>query len=143
MSPVAGEASLRSDLKAERNDLKVDTKIRINGLSLVSPKELSSSEPRDWGPALLLGLLNAQGEIVLDIAFKTKLDEPKFENVAIEHASLGPSGASVIPAISPETIEGYKKIGEEFKAMGKEFKTIFKKEGQSATSAPVHEPAGT
>lgn len=142
MSPAAGQIGVRSDLKSIRNDLEVKAQLKVNDLLLESQKDPSSSEPRDWGTMVFLGILNARGEITVDIGFKTKLDEPRFENVSIERVSMGSSGDLALPPVSAETIQSYKEIGREFKAMGKEFKEMFKKEGQTAESGPVNEIAG-
>jgi hypothetical protein len=143
MVPAAGEIAVRSDLKSVRNDLEGKVRLLIKDLSLQSQKDLSSAEPRDWGSMILLGVLNAKGEITLEVSFKTKLDEPKFENVSLEHASMGSSGDSTVPPVSTEAIQSYKKIGEEIEAVGKEFKVMFKKEIQPDADGSAHETAKT
>jgi len=127
----SGHLQAQATLKAVHNDLKVDTHVELMDIAFkqeAPAAEGAQEQPRDTKDLTYLAfdsILSSEGKAVFDFSITTKLDHPKFEHLKIKGSFLG-SRIQAVVTNPQETIEEYKKVGEQFEAIGKEFKKMFK-----------------
>jgi hypothetical protein len=122
---------LTGAFKSKDNDLNVDCHVELNNISFVesevSPEGEKELEVRDLTHLAFDSMLSAEGGIVFNFSFRTKMNLPRFENIKIK-GNFFQSKIQAALSNPEKTAEDFKKMGEEFKAIGKEFKKMFKKE---------------
>jgi len=127
----SGHLQAQAVMKAVHNELKVDTHVELTDVAF--KEEAPAAEGEQQQPADIKDLtylafdsiLSSEGKAVFDFSITTKLDHPKFENLKIKGSFLK-SRIQAAVTHPQETIEQYKKIGEQFETIGKEFKKMFK-----------------
>lgn len=127
----SGHLQAQANMKAVHNELKVDTHVEL--MDIAFKKEAPAAEgaqeqPEDIKDLTYLAfdsILSSEGKAVFDFSITTKLDHPKLENLKIKGSFLK-SRIQAAVTNPQETIEEYKKVGEQFEAIGKEFKKMFK-----------------
>jgi len=127
----SGHLQAQASMKAVHNELKVDTHVELMDIAFkqeAPAAEGAQEQPKDTKDLTYLAfdsILSSEGKAVFDFSITTKLDHPKFEHLKIKGSFLG-SRIQAAVTNPQETIEQYKKVGEQFEAIGKEFKKMFK-----------------
>jgi len=128
----SGHLQAQATMKAVHNELKVDTHVELADIAFkkeeVPAAEGGQEQTKDIKDLTYLAfdsILSSEGKAVFDFSITTKLDHPKFENLKIKGSFLK-SRIQAALTNPQETIEEYKKVGEQFEAIGKEFKKMFK-----------------
>lgn len=125
----SGDLEFAADLKSEKNDLTAVCHVQMSGVSFQSLAQEGQEKP-GIGDLTLLAIdsaLSADGKIVFDFAVRTKMDQPRFENIKFKGSFFQSKVNTVLSKPPDETIQDLKKIGKDFEAIGKQFKDIFKK----------------
>ncbi|MFH0877059.1 MAG: DUF748 domain-containing protein [Candidatus Omnitrophota bacterium] len=132
----SGKLVLALDLKSKANDLVAKCHIDLSEVRFKqepveegAQKQATSMTPSDLTVLAIDSVLSSQGAAVFDFSVRTKMDNPKFENVQISQGSFFQSKAKeLMSQVSGQDMTDFKKIGEQFESIGKEFKKIFKGE---------------
>lgn len=126
----SGSGSARADFKSDNNDLSVNCHLELANVvfrvkSDGEQQDGSMPDFNDMTSLALNSMFSTEGGAIFDFSIRTKLDQPKFENLKIKGSFLQNKIQSVIQ--NPEkAAEQYEDIGKQFKDIGKQFKDIFK-----------------
>lgn len=115
-----------SFLKAERNDLKISSNLKLSDLVYAKEEQEADSDFNPFGNTLAI-FTDKKGDLNLDFEIKTKLDAPKVSLADLK----GIIFAAAIRNLSNQSPAGIvNKVGDnikQFKDFGEGLKDIFKK----------------
>lgn len=125
----SGLAQAKADLISEKNDLSVNCHVELNDVAFKMEEQPAQEQPdfNNMTSAMLNSMFTAEGGAIFDFSIRTKLDQPKFENLKIKGSFLQAPIQQMIS--NPEqTMEQYQQVGQQFEEIGKQFKKMFKKD---------------
>lgn len=131
---ASGDVAVRVDAKSKDNALTADVHITLANVGFKQPVGTpeASGEPEadleNFGFLVFDSLLSSEGGIDIDFTVRTKMDAPKFENVSFKGNFFQNRIKATFSKPPQQTVEDFKKVGEQFEAIGKEFKKIFQKD---------------
>ncbi|HAJ57333.1 MAG TPA: hypothetical protein DCL35_06140 [Candidatus Omnitrophica bacterium] len=125
----SGDANITVLARSKSNDMTADCHIEVTGVAFKKAQDTEQRVVRDFGDVADMAfdsLLGSEGKTAFDFSIRTKMSEPKFENIKFKGNFFKGRVEAVLSKPPQETIKDFKKIGEEFEAIGKQFKDIFK-----------------
>jgi hypothetical protein len=128
----SGDADITVVARSKSNDMIADCHIEFTNVAFKKTEQSQGAEqeaPKDFSNMSALAFnsfFGAEGKTTFDFTVRTKMDRPKFENVTFKGNFFQNRVEAVFSKPPQETIEDFKKVGEEFEAIGKQFKEIFK-----------------
>ena len=128
----SGDAAVAINAVSKKNDMSVDCNITLSNVAFVEPEtqatEDKTADFSDFAFMTFDSLLGPDGNLVVDFSLRTRMDKPKFENVKFKGTFLKNRIEATFssPKSAVQTVEDFKKVGEQFEDIGKQFKKIFK-----------------
>ena len=126
----SGNLLFNADMVSKSNDLLIDCHIETQDIKFteesVSYDEDSGIVSLDNLSGMILNSLIGPGSSgIFDFSIRTKLDSPKLEGLRFK-GNIFKIPLKVFSSATEETVDKFKKIGEDFEAVGKEIKEQFK-----------------
>ncbi len=127
----SGDAALTVNAVSKKNDMTADCHIALTNVAFLEPEgeETQENQKVDLGNLAFMtfdSLLGPDGNLNVDFSVRTKMNNPKFENVKLKGTFFANRIEATFSKPPQQTIEDFKKVGEQFEAIGKQFKKIFK-----------------
>lgn len=130
---ASGNVAAHVDARSKDNALTADVHIALANVGFKQPEGAvegqgeQQADLENFGFMVFDSLLSSEGGIDIDFTVRTKMDAPKFENVSFKGNFFQNRIKATFSKPPQETVEDFKKVGEQFEAIGKEFKKIFSK----------------
>jgi hypothetical protein len=120
----------KTTLKAKNNDLNIKCHMELAGLK----RPASENQEQETGKQKEISILgdltdlfsSPEGKIVLDFAFNTKLDNPKFNKADIAPNLVGNAARNILSKPPEDIVSSVEKIGQKIKDWGKDKDGEFK-----------------
>ncbi len=128
----SGDANIVILAESKNNDMTADCHIEFTNIAFKKKEATQSTGEeafKSFGDITEIAfgsLFGSEGKTTLDFSIRTKMNAPKFENVKFKGNFFKSTVEAVLSKPPKETIEDFKKIGDQFEAIGKQFKDIFK-----------------
>ncbi|HQP91207.1 MAG TPA: DUF748 domain-containing protein [Candidatus Omnitrophota bacterium] len=123
-----GDVAVTVTAVSKKNDMVADCHIGLSNVTFLEEGQPQEGQSVDFSNIAFMtfdSMLGPDGNMAIDFSIKTKMNNPKFENVNFKGTFMKNRIEASFRKSPQQNMEDFKKVGEQFEEIGKQFKKIF------------------